>query len=417
MALFFGPLIWVVVLLPFYVVFGSMYVIGQVFWRSTSRAQIPAIVGRQFAKRGMAPQAARWYLKARGFPAYAILSRYGLFGPGRKKIRRFYLEHRDELPERLRDMLGNVLWADAFAADEPAKSGELASDNPSLIALATSLCQAAHRPKDAKEIKKLQRFADECGGAARVAEALRRDIAFADLGHRYSLERLASGVEPVRPAAKEVRVENGACCLCGTIGDWKGLDAYATVGFRFERSSGMPSGGMVRWGYDRFIGRLKVLFCDQCVPEAEMEAWRKNSLRNALLWASGFPVAAIAGIFLWPGGTPRDRAAEDAATLWQFGIGFLFICTLLVALFQVVTIVSLQQNSAMTFYRKRVRKFLNDAKAELVAVCDLTGSELQTQGVVPSTPTAANVTFDIEPGPAKPGSVIKGYNGVDWRKW
>jgi hypothetical protein len=417
MALFFGPLIWIVVLLPFYVVFGSMYVIGQGFLCSTSRAQIPAMVARQFAKRGMALQAARWYLKARDFPAYATLARYGLFGPGRKEIRRFYLEHRDELPGRLRDLLGNVLWADAFAANEPAKSGELASDNSSLVELATRLCEAAHRPKDAEQIKKLQRFADECGAATRVAEALRRDIAVDDLEHRYRVERLASGVEPVRPPAQDVRVENGPCCLCGTIGDWKGLDAYATVGFRFQRSSGMPSGGTIQWGYNRFIGRLKVLFCGQCVPEAEIEGWRKHSLRNALLWAAGFPVAVVAGAILWPSGTAQDRAAADVATLWRFGIGSVVVCTLVVALFQLVTIVGLQKNFTMTFYRNRVRKFLDETKAELVAACDLTGSELRTQGVVPSTPTAANVTFDIEPSPAKPGSVIKGDNGVEWRKW
>lgn len=61
MILFIQPLFFFIILAFWYILCAPFWIV-YAFWISTSRAQLPAQVARQFAKRGMASEAARWYL-------------------------------------------------------------------------------------------------------------------------------------------------------------------------------------------------------------------------------------------------------------------------------------------------------------------------------------------------------------------
>ena len=112
---------------------------------------------------------------------------FGLFGPRRNEIRRFFVGNRDKLPSELRDVLGNLLWTEALLTNEPSKSGELASDNPAIIELVTQLVDAAHRPKDTDQIQKFHRLADECSSTPGLVAALRQEFTHDRLEHKIQV--------------------------------------------------------------------------------------------------------------------------------------------------------------------------------------------------------------------------------------
>lgn len=423
--LFLRPLFFFIYIASWYILcspFWLTYLLVKCFVTSTSRAQLPAHVARQFAKRGMASEAARWYLKVRQDTNYKALVSFGLFGPRRNEIRRFFVDNRDKLPPDLRDVLGNLLWTDSLLTDKPSKSGELASDNRAIIELATRLVDAAHRPKDAEQIQKFRRFADECASAPDLAAALRQEFTHDQLEHKYKFDPVTSPINPQRAPATTIRVEHGPCCLCGTVGDWKGLDAYAKVAFHYERPAG-GTGGTISWSYQRFIGWLRVLFCEKCVPLSVAEKWHNSRRRQALYWAVGIPLVAIGlAACLWYGDDQgRGDDASALKTVIEILLGIAFLCATVAIIISMIKYSP--ERHGFGFYRMRVGKFLDDEKDKLIAACDLSGSELRgIKGLQDVTPTANNVGFDIEPSQFKvvvrgdgDSNLAKGSNGVEWK--
>jgi hypothetical protein len=414
MVLFLGPIFYFVYMACVYVLcapFYLVYAIVKGFLTSTSRAQLPTDAARQFAKRGMVSEAARWYVRVRQDDNYGSIVSFGLFGPRRNEILNFYVEHRDKLGPELRDVLGNTLWTDAVLSDKAA--GWLVSDNRPLIELAAKLVDAAHRPKEAGLIEKLRQYADETTLAAPgFAGALRQDLAHDQLGHRHRLEPVTSGIDPERPPAKAVRIEHGRCCLCGTVCDCKGLDVYARVSFHYSRSYGT---GTFDWNYARLVAWLKVLFCERCVPRSAAEEWHNIRRRQTFRRGVGLSLAAmVLSVCLWYGGVPL--------------VVLLFVLALCAAIAWTILIGTSMakfspEKHEYEFYRMRVAKFLHDERERLVAACDLTGCELKgIEGVADVTPSAKHVTFDIEPGQFKAVTrrsgggckLIKGSNGIEW---
>jgi hypothetical protein len=425
MVLFLQPLFFLIYLVFWYILcapFWLTYLLVKCFVTSTSRAQLPAHVARQFAKRGMTSEAARWYLKARQDRHYESLVSFGLFGPRRNEIRLFFVSNRDKLPSELRDVLGNLLWTEALLTDKPSKSGELASDNPAIIELVTQLVDAAHRPKDADQIQKFHRLADECASAPGLVAALRQEFTYGQLEHKYKFEPVSSPVNPERAPATTIRVERGPCCLCGAVGDWNGLDAYAKVAFYYSRPAG-GSGGTISWSYQRFIGWLRVLFCEKCVPQSVAEEWHNGRRRQAMYWAVGIPLVAIGlAACIWFGDDQgRGDDASNLKTVIGVLLGVAFLCAT-VAVIKSMVKYSTEQHG-FPFYRMRASKFLDDEKDKLIAACNLSGSELRgIKGLQDVTPTANNVGFDIEPSQFKvvirsngDSNLAKGSNGVEWK--
>lgn len=241
--------------------------------------------------------------------------------------------------------------------------------------------------------------------------------------NKYRFEPVSSPINPERAGVAKVRVERGPCCLCGTVGDWKGLDAYAKVAFYFQVSARRASGGTIDWNYERYIGSLRVLFCEKCVPQSVAEKWHNSLQREGLRWAIAIPFLAIGlSACLWFG--DNQGRGSDASNLQIvigliLGVGFLSA----IVLFNKNTVKYSPELPEFSFYVMRVGKFLDDEKDKLIAACDLSGSELKgIDGVEDAIPTAKNVRFDIEPHQFNvaisehgKSNLAKGSNGVEWK--
>ena len=109
---------------------------------------------------------------------------------------------------------------------------------------------------------------------------------------KLRLQPVESPVHPNRNPSTVLRKEKGACCLCGKVGTWKGLDAYAIVKFEW-RERWMT--GTLDFERYRYIGWLTVLFCDSCFPESVIRESRERATRKLMyMLFVGLPAIVVA---------------------------------------------------------------------------------------------------------------------------
>jgi hypothetical protein len=224
---------------------------------------------------------------------------------------------------------------------------------------------------------------------------------------------LATATIPLPRSWPALRDDSRQCSICRGTENCRGLDAFVRVRHEFRQH--------VRGyyhGFERYIGVLKLRFCDRCIPPSEVDAGCRQSRRRTF-------ISIIIGLLITAVSVVAISKSESIFPFVSLSVGILLV--LFSFGYGATYLRADPEKSTWKYYEQKADAILLRNRKTLLDQLDLRAYDLDLRpldgfevpypvtigpGFYPATPE--HVTFEVEPSGLYLGHDVTARNGVKW---